>query len=66
MGLFVFMVHEFTSEQQDDIKKLDALLISIGIQLIDLYPQNRYELERIIADIRRNANNDTHGTGRQQ
>lgn len=56
----------FTTEQQDDIKKLDALLISIGIQLIDLYPQNRYELERIIADIRRNANNDTHGTGRHQ
>ena len=56
----------FTTEQQDDIKKLDALLISIGIQLIDLYPQNKAELEAIIAGIRRNPNDDAHGTGRQQ
>jgi len=57
---------DFTDDQREDLQSIDEKLIKTGYDLIRLFPERRDELKAMIADIRRNANNDTHGTGKQQ
>jgi len=57
---------DFTDDQREDLQSIDEKLIKTGYDLIRLFPERRDELKAMIADIRRNANNDAHGTGRQQ